>query len=211
MTTVPWADLQKAAGEAGFDPVPASMYDVIVDKAAHKTAGSGKNMIVTTFKIESGPYAGKPVFNQFVLSPENANALAFFFRHMAALGLNEAYFAANPQLERVAADLIGRRCRIQVSIRQWQGTDRKQVDNVLPAVSAAPAPAGATPQVATPSPSAAANGAAAAPQVTATSTVAAPPQPTAAPPVPTVAPSAPTAQPAQPAATPPPPASDLPF
>lgn len=145
MTTVPWSDLQKAAGEAGFDPVPAGTYDVVIDTAQAKTAATGKNMIAVKFKVENGPQQGKTIFNQFVLSPDSANALAFFFRHMTALGLGEAYFAAQPPLERVAGDLIGRRCQVQVSIRQWQGTDRNQVEAVAPPVGgpgAAPAPAG---------------------------------------------------------------------
>ena len=132
ISNINWAELQQAAGEAGFDAVPAGMYDVIVDTASTKAASSGKNMIVVRFKIENGPEAGKSVFNQFVLSPENANALAFFFRHMAAMGLSEAYFQSNPPLERVAADLTGRRCRIQVSIREWNGSDRNNVDSVAP-------------------------------------------------------------------------------
>jgi hypothetical protein len=130
---VNWSDLQKAAGEAaGFEPVPAGTYDVVVDSAQAKPTSSGKNMIAVKFKVENGPYVGKIVYNQFVLSPDNENALAFFFRHMAALGLGEGYFATQPPLERVATDLTGRRCQIKVSIRQWQSTDRNNVDAVAP-------------------------------------------------------------------------------
>lgn len=144
MTSVSWGDLQKAAGEAGFDPVPAGPYDVIVDSATAKKAGTGKDMITCQFRVQGGPYDGKIIFNQFVLSPENPNALAFFFRHMAAMGLGEAYFASNPQLERVAADLQGRACRITVSVREWNDTMRNQVDAVA-APAGGPRAAAATP------------------------------------------------------------------
>jgi len=146
MTTVSWNDLKKAAGEAGFDPVPAGEYDVVVDSATVKPTSDGrKSQIATQFKIENGPHAGKKIFNNFVLSPDNPNALAFFFRHMSALGLNDAYFTANPSLERVAADLTGRRCRVTVSIREWNDTQRNQVDTIKPPASGpaqvAPSPA----------------------------------------------------------------------
>jgi hypothetical protein len=194
MTTLNWADLQAAAGEAGFDPVPAGLYDVVVDTAESKTASTGKQMIACRFKITSGPYEGKSVFNNFVISSDNPNALAFFFRHMTALGLGEAYFASSPPLERVAADLAGRRCRIQVSIRNQQDQPaRNQVDTVLP-------PAGGPATVSVPA-------------------VTSPAAPVAGmPPVPAAAvPGVPTVTSSTPATPPPPPAAphigtdDLPF
>jgi Protein of unknown function (DUF669) len=204
MTSVNWSDLKTTADDAGFEPLPANDYDVVIDTAAAKQASSGKNMISVQFKVESGPYQGRSLWNQFVISPENANALAFFFRHMAALGLNSEYFKAEPPLERVAADLIGRRCMVKVSIRQWQGQDRNQVDAVAP-------PAG---------------GPGAAPAVSVTGAAAPGITPRTTPgPVPSVAPApsvspAPSVTPAaasKPASPPPPPApagtasDDLPF
>jgi Protein of unknown function (DUF669) len=133
VTTLNWQDLQKAAGEAGFDPVPPAEYDVAVEAATVKSTSNGdKQMIATTFVIEGGAFDKKKIFNQFVISPDNPNALAFFFRHMSALGLGETYFASNPPLERVAGDLVGKRCRVKVSTRTWNDTQRNQVDSVLP-------------------------------------------------------------------------------
>lgn len=195
MTSVNWNDLQKAAGEAGFDPVPAGTYDVIIDNAAAKPTNTGKQMVAVQFKVESGPYAGKVIFNQFVLSPENPNALAFFFRHMNAIGLSSEYFSTNPPLERVAADLTGRRCRVSVSIRRWNDTDRNNVDAVAPplggpAASPPPPPPGSAP----------------APSVTPAPSTSSSPAPAPAPPVP------PAASPSSAPATPPPPSLDeLPF
>ncbi len=83
ITGVNFGDLLKAAGDAGFSVIPAGAYDVVVDSASHKqVSGGAKEAIAVQFKVESGPYAGQSVFNNFVLSPDNANALAFFFRHM---------------------------------------------------------------------------------------------------------------------------------
>jgi Protein of unknown function (DUF669) len=150
---VSWSDLKAAAGDAGFEPIPANTYDAVVDTASAKKASSGKDMISVAFTVTGGPYDGRKVFTQLVLSPEKPTALGFFFRHMAALGLSDAYFAASPSLERVASDLAGRPCRVIVGIREWQGSDRNEVSSILapsggvpaapslsPADSAPPAP-----------------------------------------------------------------------
>lgn len=180
----------KAAGEAGFSVLPAGTYDVVVDTASSKKTSSDKDSIALQFKVENGPNAGQNAFTQMVISPENANALAFWFRHMAAMGLTENYFQSNPALERVAADLIGRRCRIKVSIRQWQEQDRNQVDSILPPIGNAQAPAMPGTSPAPPVPSSAVPG---------------PPVPHVPTPPAPVVPSAPTVIP------PPPGDDDLPF
>lgn len=156
MTSVNFSDMLKAASEApGFSALPPGEYDCVVDSANVKQVSDGaKSAIAAQFKVENGPYQGQSCFNQFTLSPENPNALAFFFRHMGAMGLDKDYFAANPQLERVASDLVGRRCRVRVSIRQWQGQDRNQVDAVLPpsgSVRVPPVPSPAAPTSPVPS------------------------------------------------------------
>jgi hypothetical protein len=147
-----WQDLQKAAGDAAFTPLPNDVYDVFVDEAEATKTSTDKDMIKVKFKVTNGPHEGRGIFNQFVISPDSANALAFFFRHMAALGLDEAFFAANPPLQQVAAALVGRACRVKVGTREYQGTDRNEVQAVLPptpgtATTAPPAP---TPMPTTP-------------------------------------------------------------
>jgi Protein of unknown function (DUF669) len=159
MTSVNFNDLIKAAGDAGGgEPLPNGTYSAVVDSASSKPTSTGKESIAVQFKIEDGPYAGRPIWNNFVLSPDQPNALAFFFRHMANLGLSSQYFEANPALERVAADLIGRRCRITLSTREWQGQSRNQVDTVLTPLNGSgpsipPPPAAGTPGIPTVSPS----------------------------------------------------------
>lgn len=127
-----FTDLIQAAADAGFSVVPADDYDVEVATAEAGKTSTGKNKISVRFKIISGPYAGKSVFNDFVISPENGNALGFFFRHMKVLGLDQGYFATNPPLASAAASLIGRRCVVTVGIRQWQGDDKNEVKGVKP-------------------------------------------------------------------------------
>lgn len=145
MSGINWLDLQQAAGEAGYTPLPNDTYDVFVDTAEATQSSTGKDMIKVQFKVQNGPHEGRKVFNQFVISPDNANSLAFFFRHMASMGLDEAFFAANPPLTTVAATLVGRACRIKVGTKEYQGQDRNEVQQVLPptagtATTAPPAP-----------------------------------------------------------------------
>jgi hypothetical protein len=138
MATANWADLVKAAEDAGFSNCPPGTYDVKVVAAEAKQTSAQKDMIVVKFEIIGGPHGGRKVPNNFVISPENANALGFFFRHMRALGLDSTYFNSNPPVAQVAADLVGKECRIEVGTRVWNGEEREDVKKIL-------APSGATP------------------------------------------------------------------
>lgn len=137
MAEVAWSDLLKAAGEASFEALPPDVYDVVVDTTEAAETSTGKPMIKVKFKVQGGPYDQKTVFNQFVISYDSPTAMNFFFRHMAALGLNEAFFVANPKIAQVAQALVGRRCRVKLSQREWpqgSGQLRNNVDAVNPPV-----------------------------------------------------------------------------
>jgi hypothetical protein len=131
---VNWDDLMKAAGDAALEALPPDTYDVTVDSAEATESSTGKPMIKVRFKVQGGPYDQKTVFNQFVISYDSNVALNFFFRYMAALGLGEAFFAAKPPMAQVASALVGRRCQVKLSQREWpagSGQIRNNVDNVL--------------------------------------------------------------------------------
>jgi len=131
MSGFSFADLQNVAKEAGFDLVPDGEYEVVIDSGVKtKKTGNGKDMIVVKFKLLPGQPAKGAVFNNFVISPESPNALAFFFRHMKALGLGDDFFAGNPTIEQVAKALEGRQARIEVGHREYNGTDRNEVKNI---------------------------------------------------------------------------------
>lgn len=141
MASVPFSDLLKASEDAGFTNCPPGEYDVRVVEASTKTTGGGKDMIIAKFEILTGPHAGRKVSNNFVISPENANALGFFFRHMRAMGLGGDFFAQNPSVEQVAASLIGKTCRIEVGTRHWNGEDREDVKKIMPPTAGIGTPA----------------------------------------------------------------------
>lgn len=145
--SVDWNSLKKAADDA-TKPAPPGTYLCEVTKAeAGNASNSGNPMIKTTMRIVDGPAAGKTIFNNFNLTLDNAFAMSIFFRHMAAFGLDDSFFGAGPAVEQVAATLVERRARVTISIRQWQGQDRNQVDNVEPPLGGVVGPAVNAPTV----------------------------------------------------------------
>lgn len=149
MATANFSDLLKAAEDAGFSNCPPGTYDALVVEGTAKQTSAGKDMIVVKFQIQGGPHGGRKVPNNFVISPENANALGFFFRHMRALGLDSAYFSQNPTPQKVAADLVGKTCRIEVGTRTWNGEEREDIKKIMPPAAGQPG-ADAPVQVAAP-------------------------------------------------------------
>lgn len=136
MAQANFSDLLRAAEDAGFSNCPPGTYDVRVVAGEAKSTSAGKDMIVVKFEIVGGPHGGRKVPNNFVISPENANALGFFFRHMRALGLDAAYFSQNPTPQAVAAALVGKTCQIEVGTRTWNGEEREDVKKIMPSSSA---------------------------------------------------------------------------
>lgn len=111
-----WGDLQAAAADAGFSLVPAGVYAVEVTKAEAGKTSTQKDKLSCRFKITEGPQANSVFFDDFVIVPDNAVAMGFFFRKMNALGLGRDYFAANPPLIQVARDLLGKQASVEVEI-----------------------------------------------------------------------------------------------
>lgn len=213
--TYDWNGLKQQAA-TGPALLPKGDYvGKVASAEAKKTNDGAKDMIVAKFEILAGPAAGQALWNNFVLSPENANALGFFFEHLAALGISDAAFAQQPSMETLASWIVqlARPVILSVSHRTWQGQLRNQVDGVRPygadgqaaappapgAIAAPPAPPVPPAPVAPPAP----------PQAPAAPVPAAPVPAPVAPAAPApVAPPPPAPAPAAgvPAAPPPPPA-----
>lgn len=197
-----WEDLLNDAGGAGdsFEPIPSGDYDFEIAQADATQTQNSKTMYKVRCKVESGPHAGRLVFHNFVVSPENPNALAMFFRQMNVLGLNRDFFSSNPSDHNVAEQLVGKRFRGQVTIKQWQGQDRNEIKQFFTAVNGALGNGQGVPTPGLPS------GIPSAPPAPA----AAPPAPAAPPAAPTPAPAPEYAAPAAPAAPAPPAAAPAP-
>jgi hypothetical protein len=131
-----WGDLLGQA-EAGPEPIPDGIYDFVVSTAKSQPAKTGAPMVVAVLKVVSGPYAGKTVWHNFVLTEDNPNALGWFFKHMAALGIDQSTIAALPPpeqggLEQLAQMIVGRYVTANVGHRLWQGSTRNQLGDIKP-------------------------------------------------------------------------------
>jgi hypothetical protein len=202
-----WDALLKTANDAGGAIVPAGDYDARVFSCDVSKSGTQKDQLLVRYEILNGPYAGKKITDRMTISPENANAVAMFFRKMTGLGLDESYFKQQPPppLVRVATDVVNRYARLNVTQREWNNILQMNVNSVKPlaGVSAGvpTAPVGGPPTGGAPLPPAAA---APVPQPAPVTPPApmAPPAPMTPPPPPNYAQPAPPAAPSAPAPAP---------
>lgn len=135
MTTVNFAKALQDAKSASFEALPIGSYEVEVESSTATRSSTDKPMLKVTMRVLDGPYARRPVINNFVMSLENPTALAIFFRHMKCFGLDENFFTqlgAVGSLEPVAQALVGRRAKLQLGHRQWQGETRNEVVGISP-------------------------------------------------------------------------------
>jgi hypothetical protein len=111
-----------------------------VKKAKGGKTSNGKMRVEATFAIVGGPQDGKTVWNQFVVSPENGQALGFFFRHMAVLGLAPSWFAGrqldDSTMAAISEAITGARARIKVTIGKVNGADRNNIDGLSQSLAA---------------------------------------------------------------------------
>ena len=132
-----WGELMKSA-KAGTAPVPNGDYEVKVVEAQATKSSTDKLMFKVKFEIIEGPHVKRRVPNQYTVSTDNPVALAIFFRNMAAMGLDEAFFDGNPNPDQVASALLNRVCRVTLTTEAWQGVDRNKVAATLPSLGSGP-------------------------------------------------------------------------
>src|ERR1035438_3304507 len=131
MAEYDWNQLM-ATAEAGIQPVPAGEYEMQVGTAVVATTGNGKDMIKVRYNVVAGPHTGRPVFNNFTISPESSQSMGFFFRQMKAHGLGPDFFQRNPTPQQVAENLMGKLVHVKIKIEPYQGEDRNKPDGFSP-------------------------------------------------------------------------------
>lgn len=155
---VNFAELYGEQGESSFEPLPVGPYLVEIIESSATTSSTGKPMIKATCKVVSGPHANRRIWHNFVVSPENKNALAIFFRNLNAFGLGRDYMMTSPTEQQVAQALVGRQAMAEIGIRKYQGEDRNEVKKFSPLpgggvpAAAAPVAAAAPPPAPVPAP-----------------------------------------------------------
>jgi hypothetical protein len=134
--TFNFGQLYDEAGAAD-QALPASTYELELTKAEYKTFASGNRGYACTYKVLTGPHAGRGVWNNIMLMPENPGSMRMFFVNMKAHGLGEDFFKASPPPtpEAVAQALVGTRVRAELGV-QSSGpyAGRNEVRKLLPAL-----------------------------------------------------------------------------
>lgn len=131
--------LGTAAEAPDFSPLAPNKYTANVTGCTVKDTMTGKKMWNIEFTVAEGPSQGRKAWTNQVLSPENATALSIFFRQMAAMGLDNDYFATEPSPEEIAAKLIatGAAVIIEVVTRKDDAT-RNDIKNIFPVAGGSP-------------------------------------------------------------------------
>lgn len=135
MTTVNFNQILKDAKSASFEALPIGDYDVETEKSEAVQSSNGRPMIKTTFKVIVGAHTNRKIINNFVLVIDNPTALAIFFRNMKCFGLDDNFFAMlgdQGSLEPVANAMIGKRVRLTLGQKEWNGEMRNEVKQVKP-------------------------------------------------------------------------------
>jgi hypothetical protein len=124
-----FAELQKIAqtADVSWEVLPSGEYLGKVVEVGTTPSAGGKRMWTIKFEVAEGPKAGAKVWNRITLSPENPNALAFFFKDMAALGITMEVLQHDPSDEQIAQMMTDRMVWLKVGIKPYQGTDRNEV------------------------------------------------------------------------------------
>lgn len=136
---VSWKALREESSEAtaGFAPLEAGLYNFIInDPAKIGKTGKGHPKFTINPSVESGPRAKSRIFHDFNLSDSAFANGKHFFGALAALGLNDSFFDADPSQDQIAQALQGRRFTAEVFDETGSdGVVRAKIRNITAAVA----------------------------------------------------------------------------
>lgn len=139
--SISWDDLVRDAGDAitSFEALPEGDYDFeVVDSKTKPTKDGKKKMYEIKAKVIGGAHNGRFVWDNIVLTTDNPNALGFFFKKMAGLGLTPDYFRTQkPTDEQIVSTLRNRRFRAKIGHRVWNGDKKAEIKQYYPQAAAA--------------------------------------------------------------------------
>lgn len=129
-----YRDLLAKRRDAGFELFPVGAYDVKVVDAEKFSKGMG---FIVQFEVTTGPLEGRKFKNWMTLSDavieQYPGLVAIWLKEMAALGLGDDFFEAEPSDETVMAALKGRTARAQIGRRKKKNSDEEVEDiRILP-------------------------------------------------------------------------------
>lgn len=117
-----------------FEVMPRGIYDVIVDNCEYGISQRSSNPMWTwTFEVEEGEYANRKLFFHTVLTREQMGrtkkALMCIAPEVLSMG------KIDPQQLADEGVFLGKRCRVRIDIRKYEGEPRNNVRAVLPPTS----------------------------------------------------------------------------
>lgn len=104
-------------------------YPVVVDKVTYKrTQKNNEPMWVITLKVTAGPYTGRTVGLNLVLSAEHQFMVKRFFNFMNVLGADDKFFDAEPTPDAVSLQIQGRHAIATFEEgKEFRGEKREEV------------------------------------------------------------------------------------
>jgi hypothetical protein len=131
MATAFYRDLLKKRQDAGLELFPVGSYDVKVVGAETKVnENSGRKTFIVQYEVTSGPLAGRKLRNWMTIVEEYPGLVAAWFKDMAAMGLDDAFFEAEPGDLQICAALKDRPCRITVGRRKKNKSSDEETEDV---------------------------------------------------------------------------------
>lgn len=138
--------LEEQSATSEDSAIPAGTYAVEVASAADKVAQSGNHMIALTCRVIGGPYDGRLLWTNIVFATTNTTAMKFTLRKLNALGVGREWLATeNPNAATIAAKVVGAVVNAEVTVREWNGENRNDIQTFKRAEGAAAAKAVAAP------------------------------------------------------------------
>jgi len=131
MASAMYRDLLKKREDAGLELFPVGVYDVKVIGAESKVNdNSGRKTFIVQYEVVSGPLAGRKLKNWMTIVEEYPGLVALWFKDMAAMGLDDAFFEAEPSDAQICAALQGRFCEIAVGRRKKNKTSDDETEDI---------------------------------------------------------------------------------
>jgi len=124
-------DLSGVEEDGGFEVLPKGVYDAAVETCEFKHSKTGNPMWALKMVVEDGDYAGRKLFTHLIFSEKMMGRTKKAIRTLGAADLLEGPF--NPKSADVTEALVGKRCRIQVDISEYEGEKRNEIKNLRPA------------------------------------------------------------------------------
>jgi hypothetical protein len=124
-------DMSGVSDEGTFECLPRGIYPCLVDEVTYgQSQRSGNNMWTWVFEVEEGDYAGRKLFfhTPFVETtmPRLKKVLGRISPELLSTKFNPAKLADENYF-------VGKRCRVRVDIKKYEGVNRNNVRDVLAA------------------------------------------------------------------------------